>query len=84
MLDNLMTNNEDFKKKFGTLRDKPLYHKMIENGTDFASIFIIKQIAEKIEENFHFFVDGTFRVSPHSFKQLLILFAIVARKVRSF
>lgn len=81
-LDNVLKTMPACRKAFGLFRDEEFYQDFVQLGKSAASIFVCKQIYNRIEPNAMFFMDGTFGILPLGVKQLLIIMAEVGRKVK--
>lgn len=68
------------KKKSG----KRFKHKKTTKLSASASIFVIQQVLDVLPNKCNLFIDGTFRIIPRFFGQLLIIFAEVDGWVITF
>lgn len=76
-----MTQNNYVKEAFGTYRDEDFYQAEVVSRDGTALIFVIEQLASKVQKDCFLSADGTFGIVPRGFKQLLIIMAELEGKV---
>jgi hypothetical protein len=81
-LHEILKNNETCRETYANFRGRNFYQDMLKVGRSTASVFVCEQIAQQIGEDTILYVDGTFGILPLKFKQMLVVMADVAGKVR--
>jgi hypothetical protein len=63
------------KQAFGEFRGRAFYRGIVGNVIKRASVFIIDQLLENLQDGFDMYADGTFSITTLDFKQLFIIIA---------
>lgn len=69
-------------EKYATFRNQKIYNGYVSTSfRDKAFIFSIPQLATKLDAKSELFIDGTFKISPKLFKQVLIIYGQLNNQV---
>jgi hypothetical protein len=63
------------KQVFEEFRGRAFYRGTVGNVFERASVFIIDQVLEKLQDGFDMYTDGTFSITPLDFKHFFIIIA---------
>lgn len=78
----LFETNEAVIETYGEFRGKAFYQGTVGDENGRASVFVISQHLEQLDEEFCLYADGTFNIIPLDFSQLYVLLADFEGKPR--
>lgn len=75
--ENILQSDKNLNEKFGLFRGSPFYRKTVSVRQHEGVIFVIDQIHKVVDKAGEIMIDGTFKILPQGFMQLLVIFAQV-------